>query len=137
MPSQQDPKSARCVPDPFLLLGVGSGDETNIGADSWFCKLSNHVIICIGLYWSTCSHVMVRTTKKRPPMSPDPFLACVMGSGNETMQSGKGRACDYKRGSGLGRPGIGKARARGVQKINLDLPANFKLGFDSVCMVLL
>ena len=27
MPSQQDPKSARCVPDPFLLLGVGSGDE--------------------------------------------------------------------------------------------------------------
>ena len=22
------PKSARCVPDPFLLLGVGSGDET-------------------------------------------------------------------------------------------------------------
>ena len=28
MPSQQDPKSARCVPDPFLLLGVGSGDET-------------------------------------------------------------------------------------------------------------
>ena len=29
MPSQQDPKSARCVPDPFLLLGVGSGHETN------------------------------------------------------------------------------------------------------------
>ena len=28
--------------------------------------------------------MMVRTTKKRPPMSPDPFLACVMGSGNET-----------------------------------------------------
>ena len=25
----------------------GSGD---IGADTWFCKLSNHVIICIGLY---------------------------------------------------------------------------------------
>ena len=23
------PKSTRCVPDPFLLLGVGSGDETN------------------------------------------------------------------------------------------------------------
>ena len=61
--------------------GKGSGD---IGADSWCCKLSNHVIICIGLYRSTCSHMMVRTTKKRPPMSPDPFLACVMGSGNET-----------------------------------------------------
>ena len=30
MPSQQDPKSARCVPDPFLLLGVGSGDETRL-----------------------------------------------------------------------------------------------------------
>ena len=68
-------------PDPTPKGRKGSGD---IGADSWFCKLSNHVIICIGLYWSTCSHVMVRTTKKRPPMSPDPFLACVMGSGNET-----------------------------------------------------
>ena len=68
-------------PDPTPKRREGSGD---IGADSWFCKLSNHVIICIGLYWSTCSHVMVRTTKKRPPMSPDPFLACVMGSGNET-----------------------------------------------------
>ena len=66
---------------------VSSPDPTpkrrrDIGADSWFCKLSNHVIICIGLYWNTCSHVMVRTTKKRPQMSPDPFLACVMGSGN-------------------------------------------------------
>ena len=57
--------------------------------DSWFCKLNNHMIICIGLYWSTCSHVMVRTTKKRPPMSPDPFLACVMGSGNETIDPHK------------------------------------------------
>ena len=57
-------------PDPTPKRRKGSGD---IGADSWFCKLSNHVIICIGLYWSTCSHVMVRTTKKRPPMSPDPI----------------------------------------------------------------
>ena len=31
---------------------------------------------------------MVRTTTKRPPMSPDPFLACVMGSGNETTWCG-------------------------------------------------
>ena len=54
-------------------------------SDSWFRKLNNHMIICIGLYWSTCSHVMVRTTKKRPLMSPDPFLACVIGPGNETM----------------------------------------------------
>ena len=29
-------------------------------------------------------HVMVRKTKKMPAMSPDPFLACVVGSGNET-----------------------------------------------------
>ena len=48
-------------------------------------KLSNHVIICICLYWSTCGHMMVHKTKKRPPMSPDPFLACMMGSGNETI----------------------------------------------------
>ena len=48
-------------------------------------KLSNHVIICICLYWSMCGHMMVHKTKKRPPMSPDPFLACMMGSGNETI----------------------------------------------------
>ena len=30
MPSQQNPENARCVPDPFLLLGVGSGDETRL-----------------------------------------------------------------------------------------------------------
>ena len=40
---------------------VRKGD---IGADSWFCKLSSHVIICIGLYWSMSGHVMVRKTKK-------------------------------------------------------------------------
>ena len=27
----------------------GSGD---IGTESWFCKLSNHVIICIDLQWN-------------------------------------------------------------------------------------
>ena len=32
--------------------------------DSWFCKLSNRMIICIGLYWSMCGHMMVRATKK-------------------------------------------------------------------------
>ena len=67
------------VPRPHPQKEEGSGD---IGADSWFCKLSNHVI---GLYWSKCGHVMVRKTKKRPAMSPDPFLACVVGSGNETI----------------------------------------------------
>ena len=52
-------------PDPTTHVRKGSGD---IGADSWFCKLSNHVIfffcIHVGLYWSTCGHVMVRKTKK-------------------------------------------------------------------------
>jgi type IV secretory pathway TrbL component len=28
IPRQQAPDTARCVPDPFILLGVGSGDET-------------------------------------------------------------------------------------------------------------
>ena len=46
---------------------------------------SSIVIICIGLYWSTCGHVMVRKTKKRPAISSDPFLACMVGSGNETV----------------------------------------------------
>ena len=31
-----------------------------------------------------CCHVMVCKTKKMPAMSPDPFLVCVVGSGNET-----------------------------------------------------
>ena len=48
-------------PDPTMHARKGFGD---IGADSWFCKLSNHVIICMGLYWSMCSHVMVHRTKK-------------------------------------------------------------------------
>ena len=38
MPSQQDPKSAQCVPDPFLLLGVGSGHETTIAYPSRSCQ---------------------------------------------------------------------------------------------------
>ena len=72
-----------CKNDPTPRRRKGSG---NIGADSWFCKLSNHVIICIGLYWSMCGHVMVRRNKKRPAMSPDPFLACMVGSGNENTK---------------------------------------------------
>ena len=68
------------VPKPIPKMRKGSGD---IGADSWFFKLSNRVIICIGLY-CMCSHVMMCMTKKMPAMSPDPFLALVMGSGNET-----------------------------------------------------
>ena len=31
-------------PEPTMHARKGSGD---IGADSWFCMLSNHVIICI------------------------------------------------------------------------------------------
>ena len=73
---------ASLVPRPHPKRRRGSGD---IGTDSWFCKLSNHVITCIGLYWSTCDHVMVRTTKKMPAMSPDPFLTCVVGSGNKSI----------------------------------------------------
>ena len=33
-------------PDPTMHARKGSGD---IGTNSWFCKLSNHVIICIGI----------------------------------------------------------------------------------------
>ena len=68
-------------PDPIMHARGKSGD---IGAVSWFCKLSNHVIICIGLYWSTCGHVMVRKTKKTLQCPQTLFLACVVGSGNET-----------------------------------------------------
>ena len=35
-------------PDPTTHARKGSGD---IRADSWFCKLNNHVTICIDLYW--------------------------------------------------------------------------------------
>ena len=43
-------------PDPTTHARKASGD---IGSDSWFCKLSNHVIICcIG------AHVIVCKTKK-------------------------------------------------------------------------
>ena len=53
-------------PDPTTHARKGSGD---IGADSWFCKLSNHVIICTDLYWRTCGHVMVRKTNVPRPFS--------------------------------------------------------------------
>ena len=57
-------------PDPTPKRRKGSGD---IGTDSWFCKLSNHVIICIGLYWSMCCHMMVRTTKEKASNVPRSF----------------------------------------------------------------
>ena len=38
-----------------------SGD---IGTSSLFCKLSNHVTICIDLYWHLSIHVVVYNTKK-------------------------------------------------------------------------
>ena len=41
----------------------------DIDTDSWFCKLNDHVITCMDLYWHTCSNVMVC----RPSVSPDPF----------------------------------------------------------------
>ena len=59
----------------------GSGD---IGADSWFCKLSNHVISCIGFL---LAHVRSRDgahDQENAPMSPDPFPRERLGSGNET-----------------------------------------------------
>ena len=37
-------------PDLTTHARKGSGD---IQADSWFCKLNNHVTICIDLYWHT------------------------------------------------------------------------------------
>ena len=59
----------------------GSGD---IGTNSWFCKLSNHVIICIGFL---LAHVQSRDgaqDQENAPMSPDPFPRERLGSGNET-----------------------------------------------------
>ena len=53
-------------PDPTPKRRKGSGD---IGADSWFCKLSSHVIIYIGLYWSTC-HWCARPRKGRVGAKP-------------------------------------------------------------------
>ena len=67
------------IPRPYPQKEEESGD---IGANSWFYKLSNHVIVCIGCM---CNHVMVRKTKKKPPISPDPFLVYVIGSGNKTI----------------------------------------------------
>ena len=67
-------------PDPITHARKGSGD---IGADSWFCKLSNRVIICIDVYWRMCSHVMVCKTKKTL-QCPYTFSLLRVGSGNET-----------------------------------------------------
>ena len=73
-------------PDPTPKRRKGSGD---IGTDSWFCKLSNHVIICIGLQWSMCCHVMVRTgahdqEKASNVPRPFPHVRGAVGSGNKT-----------------------------------------------------
>ena len=38
--------------------------EERVWGHSWFSKLCKHVIICIDLYWHTCGHVTVHTTKK-------------------------------------------------------------------------
>ena len=70
-------------PDSTTHARRGSGD---IGADYWFCKLSNHVIICIDLYWRSCSHVMVRKTKKTL-QCPQTLSLLRVGSGNETTST--------------------------------------------------
>ena len=70
-------------PDPTTHVRKGSGD---IGADSWFCKLSNHVI-----FLHTCRFVLehVRSRdgaqdQENASMSPDPFLlGGVRGSGTD------------------------------------------------------
>jgi hypothetical protein len=44
MPRQQAPESARCVPDPLLLFGVGSGHETTDFLEtSKYIMISMHV----------------------------------------------------------------------------------------------
>ena len=60
----------------------GSGD---IGADSWFCKLSNHVIICIGFLLAHVWSCDGAQDQENAPMSPDPFSRERLGSGNETI----------------------------------------------------
>ena len=76
--------STSLVPRPHHARArKGSGD---IGADSWFCKLSNHVIICIGFYWHTCSHVMVRTTKKTLQCPQTLFLVRGWGLGTRLYE---------------------------------------------------
>ena len=79
-------------PDPTTHARKGPGD---ISADSWFCKLSNHVMICIDLYWHTCSHVMVHRTKKtlQCPQTLS-LLSLRVGSGNETGLN----ACEWAKG---------------------------------------
>ena len=65
----------------YACVRKGSGD---IGGDSWFCKLNNHVIICIGFL---LAHVRSRNgaqDQENAPMSPDPFSHERLGSGNET-----------------------------------------------------
>lgn len=42
-----------------------------IGADSWFCKLSNHVTICINLY--TMAHVQSCDDVQDQENTPNPF----------------------------------------------------------------
>ena len=48
-----------------------------------FCKLSNHVIICIDLHWRTCGHVMVHKTNKMLHC-PQTLSLLMVGSGNVT-----------------------------------------------------
>ena len=81
VPRPKSPRGERfsLVPRPdHARARKGSGD---IGADSWFCKLSNHVIVCICFYWRTCGHVMVRTTKKTLQCPQTLFLVRGWGLG--------------------------------------------------------
>ena len=79
-------------PDPTTHARKGSGD---IGADSWFCKLSNHVIICIGFLLAHMRSRDGAQDQEDAPMSPDPFPRERLGpgSGNETSnQQARGAA---------------------------------------------
>ena len=68
-------------PDPTTHAKEGFGD---IGADSLLCKLSNHMTICMFVLEYVRSHDGA-PDQENASMSPDPFLACVVGSGNETI----------------------------------------------------
>ena len=65
-------------PDHTTPTRKGSGD---IGAGSWFCKLGNRLHrFVLERVWS-CDGAQ---DQENTSMSPDPFLASMVGFGNET-----------------------------------------------------
>ena len=76
------------IPSPTTHARKGSGD---IGTDSWFCKLSSHVILHTFVLRSRdylhrliLDHVVVCKTKKTLQCPHDLFPSQRVGSGNET-----------------------------------------------------